>query len=210
MNWTTKSADVLILECDWVVDLIDARSIKPLIEGWASAEGITTVYRSYHDGRDLAHWVRQAFRSRNRPRVIYVAGHGCGRFLQAPFRASGIDFRKVLATAARRTPLSHWCRGILLGACEIGRDLAGLLDAADGRLDWVAGYNREVPWVESTISDLLFLQYAVVGRTTLAFKSGGRTSMGSVRTCSAERAARWLLQDFPLASELGFCAMDLR
>ena len=212
MSLTTKSADVLILECDWGEDLIDAKSTKPLVEGWAAGEGITTVYRSYHDGRDLVHWLRQAFQSRRRPRAVYVAGHGCGRFLHAPFRPSDIDFRRVLATAARRTPISHGCRGILLGACEIGRDLEGLLKAADGRLDWVAGYNREVPWVESTISDLLFLQYAVVGRRKLAFggKSRGCTGLKSVRTCSAEKAARWLLQDFPLANELGFCAMDRR
>lgn len=105
--------------------------------------------------------------------------------------------------------MSHGYRGILLGCCEIGRDTAGLLEAADDRIDWVAGYTREVPCVESTISDLLFLQYAVVGRTQMALggKNSKRSGMSNVRT-RPERAARWLLKDFPLATELGFCAMD--
>lgn len=212
MNRNAKNADVLILECDWGEDLVSAKSTRPLIEGWANAEGIATVYRGYHDGRDLVHWLRQAFRSSGKPRAIYISGHGRGRFLHAPFRRSDIDFRRVLAAAAWRTPVSHGRRGILLGCCEIGRDLEGLLEAAGGRLDWVAGYAREVPWVESTISDLLFLQYAVVGRTQMALggKNSRRSGMSNVKTRSAEKAARWLVKDFPLASDLGFRAMNQR
>jgi hypothetical protein len=129
--------------------LIGAKSTRPLIEGWANAEGITTVYRGYHDGRDLVHWLRLAFRSTGGPRAIYISGHERGRFLHAPFRPSDVDFRKVLAAAAWQTPVSHGYGG-LLGCCEIGGDLEGLLEAAASRIDWVAGYTREVPWVEST------------------------------------------------------------
>lgn len=70
MRPSARNADVLVLESDWGEDLIDCKSARPFIEGLASALGITAVFRSFHTGRDLTHWLRQVFLSKWSPRIV--------------------------------------------------------------------------------------------------------------------------------------------
>ena len=100
----------------------------------------------------------------------------------------------------------------MLGACEIGRDLDGILAAARGRLDWVAGYAVEVPWVESTLIDLAFLSYLLSGREVFAAsgKRVARCRQRTAKTTSSETAATWVGEDFGIAQALRFRAKDWR
>lgn len=75
------------------------------------------------------------FLTKGRPRIAYISSHGRGRFLYASLQDVAIDLRRVLAAAARGTRQKHAPRGLLLGACEIGRDVDGILAVARGRLD---------------------------------------------------------------------------
>ena len=212
MSPSTRNADLLVLESDWGEDLVDARSTRPFLEGLASALDITIVYRTFHTGRDLTHWLRQMFLARSMPRIAYVSSHGEGRFLHASLQEVGIDLRRVLAAAAKGTRQKHGRRGLLLGACEIGRDLDGILAAASGRLDWVAGYAVEVPWVESTLIDLAFLSYLLSGRRVHA-RNGKcvlRRQLRTTKTSLSEKAASWVGEDFGVAQALRFHAKDWR
>jgi hypothetical protein len=212
MSAGTKNSDLLVLESDWGEDLVDARSTRPFLEGLASALDITIVYRTFHTGRDLTHWLRQMFLAKGKPGIAYISSHGDGRFLRASLAAAGIDLRRVLAAAARGTRQHHGKRGLLLGACEVGRDLDGILAAARGRLSWVAGYQVAVPWVESTLIDLAFLAYLLSGRRVHAAngKCVLRRHLRTTKTTLSEKAATWVGQDFGVAHALRFGARDWR
>ena len=212
MSAGSKNADLLVLESDWGEDLVDSRSTRPFLEGLASALDITTVCRTFHTGRDLEHWLHQMFSARSKPGIAYISSHGEGRFLQASLQNAGIDLRRVIAAATRGTRQDHGRRGLLLGACEIGRDLDGILAAARGRLDWVAGYEVEVPWVESTLVDLAFLSYLLSGREVCSSsgKRGHHRRARTVKTSRSETAASWVLDDFGVAQALRFRAKDWR
>jgi hypothetical protein len=143
--------------------------------------------------------------------ICYIAGHGNGGRLSGVKR--GINL-KSLANATKRKGLSgNGGKGILLGACDVGRSLQHLLNNCSPRINWVAGYDREIPWVEATLCDLLFLEYMTIGRVKpdgdhhhkFLKRESRFVSMG---TSSAERAARWVRLDFKLAVRCGLKALD--
>jgi len=208
MSPSARNADLLVLESDWGEDLEDCRSSRPFIEGLASALGITVVYRTFHTSRNLTHWLRQVFLSKRSPRVVYIATHGTRRCLHPSLSKKGVQLRDVVAAAARGTRHHRVKRGLLLGACEIGNDLDAILAAARGRFTWAAGYGVEIPWIESMLTDIAFLNYMISGRgvTSSDGKRAVCADLDSVKTRSAERAAQWLLDDFAIAEALKFRA----
>ena len=209
----SRSADILMLESDWGEDLVDSTSARPFVDGFANALGMTMVYRTFHTGRDLGHWLREAFRAKAKPRVVYISSHGDERYLQPSLGTTRIDLRKVLraATAGSRRSVSRR-PGLVLDCCDIGRDLPGILAAAHGRFAWAMGYRGEVPWIESVITSLGFMNYILSGREVpiSVGKRGARVRTRSTRTCSAEKAARWVLDDFGIAKTMGFWAVNAR
>ena len=79
-------------------------------------------------------------------------------------------------------------------------------------MKWAAGYEVEVPWIESTITDIAFMMYMISGRG-VSSSNGKRAVLpnsGAVRTSSALKAATWLLDDFGVAQALRFRATELR
>jgi hypothetical protein len=212
MSAGTRNADLLVLESDWGEDLVDCKSSRPFIEGLASALGITAVFRSFHTGRDLEYWLRQVFLSKSSPRVVYIATHGTRRCLHPSLSKKGVQLRDVVAAAAKGTRHHRVKRGLLLGVCEIGNDLDGILAGAKGRFAWAAGYEVEIPWIESMLTDIAFLNYVLSGRgvESLNGKRFVCANLDLVRTRSAERAARWLLDDFGIAEAFKFRAKNWR
>jgi hypothetical protein len=198
---------LLILENPWTGDLSDNTTVRPFLDGWAQLTRLPTSYRRYHDAEDLSLWlgafVQDAFL-----KICYIAGHGSqGRLAGL---TKGINLKGVAAATKRRGPGGPKGKGILLGACEVGTRLDDFLRNCGGRIDWVAGYAHEVPWLEATLCDLLFIEYMMRGRTLRdekGFKSGkGRLS--SRHPSSAVQAAEWVKQDYRLAAICGFDARD--
>ena len=124
-----KNADLLVLESDWGEDLRDCTSTSPFFEGLTAALGLVVVFRSFHSGGDLEHWLRQVFLSRRRPRIVYISSHGSPGCLHPSLAKKGVRLRSVVAAAAKGTRRTSR-RGLLLGACEIGCDIEGILMAA--------------------------------------------------------------------------------
>lgn len=121
-----------------------------------------------------------------------------------------MQLRDVVAAAAKGTRRHGGKRGLLLGVCEIGNDLDGILAAAKGRFAWAAGYGVEIPWIESMLTDIAFLNYMLSGRGVES-SNGKRVvcaNLGSIRTRSSERAATWLLEDFGIAQAFKFRAKN--
>ena len=198
---------LLILENPWATDLAENATVKPFLVGWAQATGLATSYRRYHDAEDLGLWLK-AFVLHSSLKVCYIAGHGSrGRLVGL---TKGINLKGVAAATKKRGSSGSKGKGILLGACEVGTKLDVFLANCGSRIDWVAGYSHEVPWIESTLCDLLFIEYMVRGRT---LRDGGgfkyrRGNLASRRASSATQAAVWVKQDYPLATLCGFDARD--
>ena len=87
--------------------------------------------------------------------------------------------------------------GLHLGACSIGK--AALMKKVLKRtsLKWIAAYDREVPWLESTALDLLFWSWIY---------SGAPRPKRS-RRLTPESAAHELYRGFNVAREMGFRVM---
>jgi hypothetical protein len=198
---------LLILENPWVRDLADETTVKPFLDGWAQATGLSTSYRRYHDAEDLTLWLK-AFVQDPFLKICYIAGHGSrGRLVGL---TKGINLKGVAAATKRRGTSGPNGKGILLGACEVGTKLDIFLGNCGSRIDWVAGYSHEVPWIESTLCDLLFIEYMVRGRT-LRDEGGFKYRNGALaarRPSSATQAANWVKEDYALATLCGFDACD--
>jgi hypothetical protein len=132
------------------------------------------------------------------------------------FNASGqsmdVSGIPVICLAASDEPVGNAVKDSMLDCCDIGRDLPGILAAARGRFAWAMGYTVEVPWIESLIMNLGFMKYILRGREVpiSVGKGGVRVRTRSTRTCSAEQAARWILDDFGIAKTMGLWAMNAR
>lgn len=198
---------VLILENPWASDLADNTTVKPFLDGWAQLTGRPTSYRRYHDAEDLALWL-SAFIGDPFLKICYIAGHGSrGRLAGL---TKGINLKGVAAATKKRGPGGPKGKGILLGSCEVGTKLDEFLRNCGSRIDWVAGYATDVPWLEATLCDLLFIEYMMRGRT-LRSKGGfthRKDSLQSRRPSSATQAVRWVKEDYPLAILCGFDARD--
>jgi len=214
---------VLVLESVWGDELSDTTSVRPFLEGWARALELRVAFRTFHDARDLGVWLAELFARQSYPSVCYIAGHGQGGRLSGVV-GEDINLMGVLRKAdpprRRRVPPPQASRkGILLGACETGspQRRRRLLDATGAQLSWIAGYEREVPWLEATLCDLLFLTYLFEGRVK---QDESSVNKGPVFVCdkdddfmtrgsrSAQTLATWVREDFPVAKAAGFGATD--
>lgn len=198
---------LLVLEASWDDDFGDRRTVRPFIDGWAAQANIAYAYRAYNRTDDLRHWL-DLFSRDPYANTLYIAGHGLGTRLVG-LGDRGINIAALLIEVFKKTRGRGRARtkGLLVGACEcFGRQARErILAATNAQLDWVAGYNVELPWLESTLIDLAFLQYRYRGRD-----KGGATSRrgmtknrprqhGTVATVS-----RWVCEDYPLAELWGF------
>jgi len=198
------SADgVIVLECPWSDNLTDAESVRPFIEGWAAVRQFPFSYRMYYDANSLTHWLN-VFAEDTSLGACYIAGHGNGG------RLSGLNRDINLVSLGKATGdnvKSPNRKGVLFGSCEVGGKLDSFLSACSNRISWTAGYDRTVPWMESTICDLLFLEYVLAGRVCRKDGAFALASNGGFRcqtASSASIARRWLYEDCGLAALCGF------
>jgi hypothetical protein len=215
---------VLVLECPWDPrNLSSATSVRPFFEGWSDLFEVPLSVRSFHSTSDLDFWL-DLFARPHGPQVCYVAGHGYGGRLQ-DLRGGGIDVKRALIKAFGQSGqrVRGQNKGILLGSCEVGDSnrLEGYLETTGDDLSWVAGYDREVPWLESAHCDLLFLTYLLMGRAkwTTRRPSAARNAeapsprlvrSSKAHPTDAEEASVWVKEDFALAELMGFSARARR
>jgi len=199
---------LLVLESPWSTDLADETSVRPFIEGWADLRNIEISYRMYHDKNDLEHWL-SLFMAHPVLRICYIAGHGQGSRLKG--LTKDINPSSISKATKKRRNAASCQKGILLGSCEIGADLRTLLNSCGKKISWVAGYDREIPWMEATICDLLFIDYMLFGRIKVSKDRTFLKRRGefvSSETKLAKRAAKWVRIDCKLATRCGFKAVD--
>jgi len=194
---------ILVLESVWSSDISDNTSVKPFFEGWATQLGVRISFRSYYDANDLKSWLSVFASSRTNPYVCYVAGHGNKNRLHGATGAS-INLSKTISDvfpikSGPKAKVGH--KGILLGACEVGTAAAleNIIKKTDSPLKWIAGYGKSVPWMESTLADILFLTYLIEGRLTPASR---KTSKPIVqKSKSPIKILEWVAEDYPLIAD---------
>jgi len=207
-SFVAKVRGILVLESPWGEDLSDNTSVRPFIEGWAKLHDISVCYRMYHDAEDLRHWL-QEFSSDTSLSACYIAGHGIGGRLSG--RNSNINLMNLAAATSESTPGRNMRKGVLLGTCDVGNKLQDFLNACGEGISWCAGYTKTVPWVESTLCDVLFLDYVLNGRRRRSgqgFEMSGKGEIKVQRAKSAQKACQWLVKDMAVAKLCGFVAVD--
>jgi len=202
-----KKLKLLVLESPWSNDFGDETSVRLFMRGWADLRNIELSYRMYHDKNDLAHWLR-LFIAHPALRICYIAGHGKGSRLTG--LTKDINPSSISKATKARGKIGNCKKGILLGSCEVGSDLLKLLNDCGKRISWVAGYDREIPWMEATICDLLFIDYMLFGR--IKVRRGKflkrRGEFLSLKPQKAALAAKWVRRDCKLSVRCGFKAVD--
>lgn len=181
----------LILESYWSDNLTERDSVFPFLKGLCDLYRWESHYRTFDSANDIELWVRQfnKLRRSGQQKIIYVASHGSAK--------------GVLATMEQKIPIGALTSavkkassviGLHLGACSLGQPKVLVDMLKDTPITWVAAYDREVPWLESTMLDLLFWSWIYAGAPR------ARRS----RRLSPEAAAHELYTRYNYARDMGF------
>jgi hypothetical protein len=187
----SKKPVFLVLESYWSENLRERDSVQPFIKGLCDLQDWEFHYRTFDSANDLELWIRNfnKIRRSDKDKIIYVATHGskAGRLRTLEQNIPIARIGKILSHARSVV-------GLHLGSCNLGQPK--ILDdlANKTSLEWVAAYDQEVPWLESTAMDLLFWSWIYAGAPR------PRRS----RKLTPEAAAHELYSRFNYAREMGF------
>lgn len=91
----------------------------------------------------------------NTTEVVYLATHGNAKSIGPNNEnISRTELRNIISEANKNKAI----RGIFLGTCETGNeDIARfLLEKKSTNLEWIAGYNSSIDWIDGTAMDMIF------------------------------------------------------
>jgi len=187
----SKKPVFLVLESYWSENLRDRDSVQPFIKGLCDLQDWEFHYRTFDSVNDLDLWITNfnKIRRSGKDKIIYLATHGSKagklRTLEQniPIARIGTILRQAKSIV-----------GLHLGSCNLGQPKTLEDLAKKTSLDWVAAYEQEVPWLESTALDLLFWAWIYAGAPR-AHRS---------RKLTPETAAHELYSRFNYAREMGF------
>jgi hypothetical protein len=186
-----KKPCLLVLESYWSEDLRERESVQPFVKGLCDLYAWEFHYRTFDSANDLSLWIKNfnAIRRSSSEKIIYLATHGSkgGKIRTLEQSIPTKKLAQILKPAKSII-------GLHLGSCNLGQPTILEELAKKTSLSWVAAYNQEVPWLESTALDILFWSwiYAGVPRPKRA------------RRLTPESAAHELYTRFNYAREMGF------
>ncbi|MFH1278834.1 MAG: hypothetical protein ABIK65_10700 [Candidatus Eisenbacteria bacterium] len=186
-----KKPCFLVLESYWSENLAERESVLPFVKGLCDLNRWEFHYRTFDSTNDLRLWIKNFDRIRRSraEKIVYVATHG-----SRAGRLWTLEGTIPMVTLARILRPARSIAGLHLGSCNLGQPaiLDGLV--AKTNLQWVAAYDQEVPWIESTTLDLLFWSWIY---------SGAPRTVRS-RRLTPEGAAHELYEHFNYARKMGF------
>ena|GEM_PF-1976826 len=187
----SKKPVFLVLESYWSENLRERDSVQPFIKGLCDLEGWEFHYRTFDSVNDLELWIKNfnKIRRSGKDKIIYLATHGSktGKLHTLEQNIPIEALAKILGRAKSIV-------GLHLGSCNLGQPKI-LEDLANKTsLDWVAAYDQEVPWLESTALDLMFWAWIYAGAPRHVRS----------RKLTPEAAAHELYSRFNYAREMGF------
>jgi len=142
---------ILVLEAPWDSGSLESSSVWPMIREFASMRNIKAFHQTFFDKSSFEHWIKaydeMAIAG---PKLLYIACHGSNGQL------AGLSKNLNRTSIQSAIQAAHNIRFVHFGSCLFGseKNLQNLLDAAP-HLRWVAGYDKEVDWVDSTLFDIL-------------------------------------------------------
>lgn len=142
---------ILVLEAPWNSNSLESTSVWPLIREFAAVRDIKAFHQTFFDKASFDHWIKaydeMAIAG---PKLLYIACHGSDGQLSGLSKNLNRTSIQTVVQTARNISCVHF------GSCLFGseKNLQTLLDAAP-HLRWVAGYNKKVDWVDSTLFDIL-------------------------------------------------------
>jgi hypothetical protein len=186
-----KKPCFLVLESYWSENLRERESVQPFVKGLCDLHAWEFHYRTFDSANDLELWIRNfnAIRRSGKDKIIYVATHG-----SKAGKLWTVEQNIPIRSLARSLKPAKSIVGLHLGSCNLGQPTILENLARKTSLDWVAAYDQEVPWLESTSLDLLFWSWMYAGAPR-AKRS---------RRLTPELAAHELYRRFNYAREMGF------
>lgn len=142
---------ILVLEAPWNNDSLESSSVWPMIREFAAVRDIKAFHQTFFDKASFEHWIKaydeMAIAG---PKLLYVACHGGNGQLGGLSKNLNRSSIQTAVQAASSISFVHF------GTCLFGseKNLKKLLEAAP-HLRWVAGYDKEVDWIDSTLFDIL-------------------------------------------------------
>ena len=186
-----KKPCFLVLESYWSEDLRERESVQPFVKGLCDLNAWEFHYRTFDSANDLALWIDNfnTIRRSGSDKILYVATHG-----SKAGKLRTLERNIPIRTLARILAPAKSIVGLHLGSCNLGQPKILEQLARKTSVSWVAAYDQEVPWLESTALDLLFWSWIYAG--------GPRPTRN--RRLLPEAAAHELYARFNYAREMGF------
>lgn len=201
-------SSIIVLESDWENDLNTTQSVYPAVEMFAAHNSVAICHKHYHDGEELFKWIAD-FINHKQHEICYIAGHGKGKRLEGLNR--NINIGKLFDKISQFPKTRKIKKGLYFGTCESGKNIDELFNKSNNTISWVAGYTSSVPWIASTMIDILFFDYYLFGATnTTKDKESFQLDTDKDITVdkstyrSASRSYERILNDVKLASQCGF------
>jgi len=150
---------IVILESEWDNDLNTTESVIPVFELFAKHNEVCICHKHYHSNKELLKWINDYINHKDHD-ICYIAGHGSGKRLEGLFKDINIG---KLAENIPQEKKRKVRKGLYFGTCDSGKYINELFDRCYPAISWLAGYTKIVPWFESTMIDILFLEYFMFG-----------------------------------------------
>ncbi len=147
---------ILCLEGEWSADIRSEESVKPLLQTLHWRGEIKYIYRRCGTKSEFAYYLRQKKYYRD-CQIVYLSFHGArGKLKISPEEVITLAEIADLAQGAFKNKLVYF------GSCKtlkaVDEQLTEFLKRTGAAA--VAGYTKDVGWVESSAFELLFLYWA--------------------------------------------------
>ncbi len=200
---------LLVLETPWDHGLRSDLSVGPFLMGLRDALHLEVVTQRFNGKDDLVHYLGEFVREPGLSHC-YIGAHGTAGRIQA------------LLGDVNAATIGNACRGsrdkgFIISACSFGNEATARRFLQTTRAHFVAGYAHDVPWMESMLVDLMFMTYLFGGRCR---RVNGESRSELLRdrrgdfcysgTADPVKAARWVVEDLPLATMLRFSVHSRR
>ncbi|HTM65640.1 MAG TPA: hypothetical protein VL093_04935 [Flavipsychrobacter sp.] len=155
---------IFVLESSWDSENpLEHHSVMPIITELTKQRNIKAYHQVFTDAKSFAHWVAKINDASTSGSLLYIAAHGNRGSL------SGVN-----GSIQRQTIVRHITRAknidfIHFGCCLFGNvsNLELIMKKAK-HLTWVAGYEKEVDWVDSSLFDIfLWSRISHVARSSM-------------------------------------------
>jgi hypothetical protein len=147
---------IMCLEGEWSADIRSEESVKPLLQTLHARGEIKYIYRRCGTKAEFEYYLRLKKYYRDY-HIVYLSFHGArGKLKLSPEEVITLEEIPALAHGAFRNKLVYF--GSCKTVTDVDEQLQDFLKKTGASA--VAGYTKDVGWVESSAFELLFLYWA--------------------------------------------------